>query len=190
MLRIDDWLAAGLVILAREGEPGLRIDRMARELGVTKGSFHHHFRGIRGFRRALLAHHEDEQQRLLATARELTASLTTESALQALPALVAEHLDLSRERALRAWAVGDADAAATVERIDTARLDLLTEIWGRTLPPDRAGTAALVPHLALVGAITTGRSDRELQRVFTLLTVTAGAVVSEAGKHGGPAPQA
>lgn len=180
MLRADDWLSAGLAILARDGETGLRIDRVARMLGVTKGSFHHHFRGARGFRQALLAQHEAEQHGLLERAREATTGLSAEPAIHALPRLVADHLDLPRERALRAWAVTDPDASATVARIDEARLQLLTDLWGRALPPERARTAALVPHLALIGAVATGSSAHQLQEVLALLTVTTSAVVSDA----------
>lgn len=180
MLRTQDWLEAGFAVLSRDGEPGLRIDRVAAELGVTKGSFHHHFAGAAGFRAALLARHEADQTLLLSRARRATADLAGEPAIHALPGLVADHLDLARERALRAWAVSDPEVAATVERIDRARLDLLVELWSRTLPPERARVAALVPHLALIGATTVGASPEDLGDVFALLSVTTTAVVDDA----------
>lgn len=179
MLRTDDWLRTGLAVLARDGETGLRIDRMARELGVTKGSFHHHFAGATDFRRALLAHHRTEQLQLLDTAREATAGLPGESAIHALAPLATEQIDLPRERALRAWAVSDPEAAATVSQIDEARLALLVELWERELPPDEARTAALVPHLALIGGIAAGRGAHDMQEVFALLTVTTSAVLAD-----------
>jgi len=181
VLRTEDWLQIGFDVLARDGEPGLRIDRLAAELGVTKGSFHHHFAGSAGFRTALLRRHEEQQAALLTEARRVTSDLAAEPAIHALPRLVADHLDLARERALRAWAVGDAEVAATVERVDRARFSLLVDLWSRTLPPDRARVAALVPHLALIGAITAGTSADDLGAVFALLSVTTTAVVAEAG---------
>lgn len=179
MLRTEDWLQAGFTVLARDGEPGLRVDRLAAHLGVTKGSFHHHFAGVAGFRTALLAAHEAEQAALVELARTATAPLPVPAALGALGPLVAEHLDLPRERALRAWAVSSPEVAATVARIDAARLDLLVDLWSQVLPRDRARPAALVPHLALIGAITTDISGRELGAVFDLLTVTTSAVIAE-----------
>ncbi|MEV0081899.1 TetR/AcrR family transcriptional regulator [Saccharopolyspora sp. NPDC050642] len=43
----QDWLDAGLEILADQGVPALTIDRLATKLGLTKGSFYHHFGGWR-----------------------------------------------------------------------------------------------------------------------------------------------
>ena len=39
-----DWVKAGLLALAERGVEGLRVDRLARDLGVTKGSFYWHFK--------------------------------------------------------------------------------------------------------------------------------------------------
>lgn len=41
----EAWLAAALDVLAEEGQAKLRIDKLAGDLGVTKGSFYHHFDG-------------------------------------------------------------------------------------------------------------------------------------------------
>jgi AcrR family transcriptional regulator len=49
-----DWLQAGLRILATSGAPGLTIDSLTSALGVTKGSFYHHFKGFGEYKTALL----------------------------------------------------------------------------------------------------------------------------------------
>lgn len=43
-LRPDDWIEAAFVRLAREGIDSVRIEVLARDLGVSKGSFYWHFR--------------------------------------------------------------------------------------------------------------------------------------------------
>ena len=48
----------GLRVLAAEGAPAVRIDRIAARLGLSKGSFHHHFAGADGYKRDLLALYE------------------------------------------------------------------------------------------------------------------------------------
>jgi AcrR family transcriptional regulator len=53
-LSVDDWIQAGFAILAEEGMKALKIDRLCRRLGVTKGSFYWHFTGIAGYRAALV----------------------------------------------------------------------------------------------------------------------------------------
>src|SRR5207247_4105060 len=39
----DDWLRGARLALLREGPNGVRVEPLARELGVTKGSFYWHF---------------------------------------------------------------------------------------------------------------------------------------------------
>jgi AcrR family transcriptional regulator len=53
-LSVDDWVQAGFAILAEEGIKALKIDRLCRRLGVTKGSFYWHFTAIAGYRAALV----------------------------------------------------------------------------------------------------------------------------------------
>jgi AcrR family transcriptional regulator len=43
-LQPSDWIKAGFVQLAREGIESVRIEVLARDLGVSKGSFYWHFR--------------------------------------------------------------------------------------------------------------------------------------------------
>ena len=54
----SDWIQAGLAAVADHGPNGLRIDRLCRSLGVSKGSFHHHFAGSGDFKQTILAAYE------------------------------------------------------------------------------------------------------------------------------------
>ena len=45
----ERWLRTALESIAREGDGKLRIDALAWELNVTKGSFYHHFRDRQEF---------------------------------------------------------------------------------------------------------------------------------------------
>ncbi len=63
----DRWIDEGLLVLAEEGAPGVRIDRIAARLGLSKGSFFHHFDGIAAYRRALLDRWESSAVRDSAT---------------------------------------------------------------------------------------------------------------------------
>ena len=53
-----DWIQAGLAAVADDGPNGLRIDRLCRRLGVSKGSFHHHFAGSGDFKKTVLSAYE------------------------------------------------------------------------------------------------------------------------------------
>ena len=56
----QDWLEVGLKTLGEFGENGLTIERLTGTLGVTKGSFYHHFRNVEDFREQLIAFWADQ----------------------------------------------------------------------------------------------------------------------------------
>jgi AcrR family transcriptional regulator len=51
-----DWLEQGLHLLSAEGPQQLKIDTLCHVLGVTKGSFYHHFKHHAVYVSALLEH--------------------------------------------------------------------------------------------------------------------------------------
>ncbi|MBA3534230.1 MAG: helix-turn-helix transcriptional regulator, partial [Ardenticatenales bacterium] len=58
--RKEDWLFAGVQVLNDEGAAGLTIERLCERLGVTKGSFYHHWGSYDVFKASLLDHFERE----------------------------------------------------------------------------------------------------------------------------------
>ena len=50
----NDWIHAAMEGLLKQGPRGVRITRLARELGVTPGSFYWHFRDRDEFRDRIL----------------------------------------------------------------------------------------------------------------------------------------
>ncbi|MEV5499739.1 TetR/AcrR family transcriptional regulator [Nonomuraea fuscirosea] len=154
----ERWLNEGLKVLAEEGAAGIRIDRIAARLHLSKGSFHHHFDGAEGYKKALLAHFEQLSIRTLenaiaevgatAGAREILAHLT-KLVQPGGTGLYCPELDI----ALRAWATWDAEVRAVQTRLDQARLSALQRVWRSAVPGDEeARTAALLPYLIAVGA--------------------------------------
>jgi AcrR family transcriptional regulator len=53
-----DWLDWSLDILAEEGVQAIRLERLLASVGLTKGSFYHHFGGMPAYRKALAAYFE------------------------------------------------------------------------------------------------------------------------------------
>lgn len=116
----DRWLTAGVEALAEEGANGVRIDRLAARLRLSKGSFHHHFGGADDFKRVLLDHVEG----LLTYALQavVAAPVPTVGGRETLARLTSLLTDADGglyrpelEVALRAWALTDPDAARAVE---------------------------------------------------------------------------
>ena len=124
----SDWIQAGLVAVADNGPDGLRIDRLCRHLGVSKGSFHHHFAGAGDFKQTLLAAYEALVVEALNQAIEQTAADNPKAALAGLTAAITSRDSFYRpdlEVAMRAWAFSDPEVRAVQERVDTRRLESL-----------------------------------------------------------------
>ncbi|HEU5416207.1 MAG TPA: TetR/AcrR family transcriptional regulator [Streptosporangiaceae bacterium] len=173
----DQWIDEGLAALSAEGIAGVRIDRLATRLGVTQGSFHHHFSGKADYQHALLQRYEADEHRTIATAVAAVSDLPASEALTALPRHA--RIDLRLDAAIRGWAVESDQARDVLCRVDKARLDTLITLWRRVLrDPHRARIAALIPHLIIVGASLAlpSPSPSELQEIFELLAAIAPAV--------------
>ena len=119
----SDWLEAGLASIAKEGPNGIRIDRLCRQLHVSKGSFHHHFAGAGDFKQSLLAAYEARVVEALDQAIAQTAEATPKDALARLTASIANTDGFYRpdlEVAMRAWAVSDSEVREVQQRVDEA----------------------------------------------------------------------
>jgi AcrR family transcriptional regulator len=172
----DRWLDSGLEVLAAEGPSGLKIDHLVRRVGLTKGSFFHHFAGAAAYKTALLERLEADATAAL---DEASASLSVTEPHQVLVELTGRigrpGSGLWRpelEIALRAWSFIDEEVRQTQARIDRQRLAALEAIWQR-LEPDRqlARIKALLPYLVAVGASMSSVvvDSAELQQVYELL---------------------
>ncbi|MGP3975678.1 TetR/AcrR family transcriptional regulator [Streptomyces sp. 8N114] len=149
-----DWLEEGLRILSEDGAPALTIERLTTRLGLTKGSFYHHFKGMTGFKTDLLAYYETEHtSRYIADVERVGD--TAAARLHRLMDLVLDSKgDSDRlEIAVRAWAFQDAEVRALQERVDRLRIEYL-----QSLARDLGGAdSTSVPlarlfYLLLVGA--------------------------------------
>jgi AcrR family transcriptional regulator len=151
----EAWVEAGLAALRDSGIGGVRVERLAQALDVTKGSFYWHFKD----RAALLA------AMLEAWRRRATFEVIDEidkvggDAVQRLRYLstVVGRVEGGLDLAVRAWASQDAAAKAVLDEIDRRRLDYLASLFRELLfsPPEANARARLVYH-ALIGELTMG----------------------------------
>ncbi len=116
-----DWLDAGMEVLAAKGVDALTIDRLAEGLGVTKGSFYHHFKNQADYRDALLGFWEREGSTPIPAVPETAAEARAQMDR------IVDLSPISTRRkdpglAIRSWAVRDPAVRAFVERVDKRRL--------------------------------------------------------------------
>lgn len=167
-----DWLEAGLTVLGEEGAPALTIERLCAQLGLTKGSFYHHFKGMARFKTDLLEHFEAEH-----TGRYIdSAERGGEPARDKLRHLMNLVLDTKGgsdrlEIAVRAWALQDPEVRALQERVDQARVGYLRSLW-RDLggAETDAEPMARLLYLVLVGAkqIVPPMATQDLREIYEL----------------------
>ena len=123
------WIQAAFRALCREGPAGLRAEAIARDLYVSKGSFYWHFNSVPDLKAAMLAHWEEAATADIIAEVDATTDDPT-GRLRQLLLIVAQPRDAAyggakAEPALRHWAAVDEKAAASVGRVDRARLDYL-----------------------------------------------------------------
>lgn len=92
----NPWIIRGYEIFALEGEAMLKVEQLAKDVGISKSSFYHHFVDINFFVDALLEHHLH------------MASIVAEKEMQAtsinpglIDVLVEHRIDLLFNRQLR-----------------------------------------------------------------------------------------
>jgi AcrR family transcriptional regulator len=126
----DKWIEEGLRALAVGGPDAVRVEVLARALGVTKGGFYNHF----DHRPALLDEMLDTWERVGADVvidHVESEGGDARAKLRRLFALVSSTGDLVNvELAIRDWARRDRTVAKRLKHVDNRRLDYLRSLFG------------------------------------------------------------
>jgi CubicO group peptidase (beta-lactamase class C family) len=129
----SDWMRAARLALLHGGPASVRVEPLARALGVTKGSFYWHFRDRRELMDALLREWEEETQLL-------TDALKGADPLAALPAILqeldrrnqaSERGESPSDAAIFAWAAVDPKVAKRANRAERERMLLFRKLTGK-----------------------------------------------------------
>ncbi|HVI65849.1 MAG TPA: TetR/AcrR family transcriptional regulator [Bradyrhizobium sp.] len=150
----EKWIKAGFAELARSGVEGVRVEVLAKNLGVTKGGFYRRFKDRAALLDAML---QDWNTGRIA-AIEQQASLEGETARERLEALIrlySERMNtegMAIELAIRQWARSDAMAADAVAGVDAARLRNVAQLYRATgLANDEADAKAFLFYCFIFG---------------------------------------
>lgn len=151
-LSADDWINQGLKALAGGGFTALKADLLAKNMGVSRGSFYWHFADLGAFHAAIL-----KRWREIA-AEQIIANVEagTDEPLKALlRRSFGARLDL--ERAVRNWAAFDAAAQSAVRAIDRRRIDYIEALLAkRGLAPATAQARAQILYWTFLGFALSG----------------------------------
>jgi AcrR family transcriptional regulator len=130
----DVWVEAGFTELARSGVEGVRVEVLAKNLGVTKGGFYRRFADRAALLEAMLERWREGRAASIAQQTSLDGEAPRER-LKAMIQLYSERLNpegMAIELAIRQWARSDQNAAAAVASVDAARLRHVAELYRAT----------------------------------------------------------
>jgi AcrR family transcriptional regulator len=154
----EDWISAALAAIADGGLAAVAVEPLAARLGATKGSFYWHFANRDALVDAAIGRWEKETTTDVAD--ELAAARDAPvRQFRRLVTAVIERAEQDRVGpALLASAAHPAVAPA-LERVTTARLDLIGLVLGRFgFPPAEARRRALLAYSAYLGHAQLARS--------------------------------
>jgi len=123
-LHRDDWLKAAFARLSDLGVEAVRVEVLARDLGVSKGSFYWHFRNRIDLLERMLARWQEEELHSMDPAEELSAASRWARFVQR----TADPGRVRIEVALRAWARRDELVAREVAAVERRRLALIATV--------------------------------------------------------------
>ena len=144
------WTEMALQVLADRGIEAVRVEPLARALGVTKGSFYWHFSDRRDLFDSLLVQWERLATLNVIEAVELACDEPDER-LRELTRLVFRHGG-PLDRAVRSWASHDQEAADVVERVDAQRYAFVRGLLkAHGFAPTTAAMRARLLYTSLIG---------------------------------------
>ncbi len=175
-LDIAAWTGAAIELLAEQGIDGVRIELLARRLGVTKGSFYWHFANRDALHAAMLA----EWRRLATLAVIERIEAESDSPENRLKMLMRVPFQMKRdstgqvELSIRLWARRDPRARAALQEVDALRLRYIARLMTQMgLKAEKAESRAILAYAfqrvatSLIPRGDTAAVDRCIRELIT-----------------------
>ena len=167
-----EWVEQALRTLADQGVEGVRVERLAEALSVTKGSFYWHFKDRNALLAAVLDAWKTRATHDIIALVELRGG-DAAARLRTLGTRVFSA-DGRLDRQIRAWAAHDPLASAAMAEIDQRRMNYLEALLlAYGFSRDDANARALFIYRALIGQFQMGPTAQpslgQLERMFDML---------------------
>lgn len=146
-----EWLDHGLNDLATKGFTSLKADKLAKSLGVSRGSFYWHFKDLAAFHQAVINHWHDQMVGGINMLNE--APFAPEVKLQQVIEIGVTG-DRNLEQAIRAWSFNAAHVNDVVAKVDALRLEFLEKAFGAMgISAETASARARVIYCGFLGQL-------------------------------------
>ncbi len=125
----NEWIAGAFEALIDGGIDSLRVEPLAKRLGVTKGSFYHHFENRRALHLAMLSEWERRgTAQIIVEVEDSTTSPDDRLRALARRTFAPDPVSDGIETSIRGWAAIDPVVAEAVSRVDNRRLGFVVEL--------------------------------------------------------------
>ncbi|MEM9274973.1 MAG: TetR/AcrR family transcriptional regulator [Cyanobacteria bacterium P01_F01_bin.143] len=173
----EDWINAGWLLMTSKGVEGVKVEVLARQLEVSKGSFYWHFKNRRELLEAILQRWEEQTMFVIQESQKTTNPKERLVNLFTLISQVCQEPD--PEPAIFLWANKNPQVKKRVHELENKRVGYLSELFeDYGFDAIAAKQRAEVAYMAMMGfADRQGRDsqfDLEMgefnQFLLTLLT--------------------
>jgi AcrR family transcriptional regulator len=125
-LNRQDWIDAGIELLAASGIGSVTVESLASRLNITRGSFYHHFSDREDLLKAMLQYWAEEGTY---SVREQVASLGLDpsNTLLVLLRMIRTSGAAELDAPVRAWALHDEMAGRVLAEVDGVRLETIRD---------------------------------------------------------------
>lgn len=173
----NDWVNAGFEALDIDGIEGVKVERLAQRLGVSKGSFYWHFKNREFLFRAMIDHWEEIATDGIINIVEGANSDASEK-LEHLSRICFRPSNFDHVEAnLRIWAARNSFIFDSCERVDKKRIAYVASLLhAMGIAKKKAKYRADIMYLALIGNSTwvhsghSRMSKAELKELISMLT--------------------
>lgn len=145
----EDWLEEGFRLLSQFAQNKLRIAFLCERLGVTRGSFYHHFESIDNYVEELMRAWEKQN-----TLDAIEVAQVGKSPMESMELLNREVVQANQkvEAAIRSWSFYHAVVREHLERVDHTRLAFLSNIFQQLgMEESTARKHAQLDYAVLIG---------------------------------------
>lgn len=167
-IKKEDWLIAGMQGLQEAGDAAIRIDYLCKKLGVTKGSFYHHFHSMEDYVNELLHYWEQENTLAIIDEVEKISDQKLKAGVLNQQVVAKDH---QVEVMIRSWAAKNEKVRHCLEKVDLRRIHYLQSLHKASgVQEQMALDLAKIEYAAFVGFQHLYRTMplEETDRIFTL----------------------
>ena len=174
----EDWINAGWLLMTSKGVEGVKVEVLARQLEVSKGSFYWHFKNRHELLEAILQRWEEQTMFLIQGSQKTTNPKERLVNLFTLISQVCQEPD--PEPAIFLWANKNPQVKKRVHDLENKRVDYLSELFeDYGFDAIAAKQRAEVAYMAMMGFADRQGRDSQLdlemeefnQFLLTLLTL-------------------